>query len=251
LAADVKPKNNRLLMVLGIVIAIVAFVLVILLGGGKSDSGAGARSQDVVVSAVDVPAGQQISEALVKIVKFAPDQVPVGAEATVKASVGKYAAVALPKNTILTTGNLVATVASLPAQKKPYLDIPPGQVAIAIPAGGELQNVAGFIQQDDRVDIIFNGSSGSKPSFKTTYQNLKVSRLGGPAAAAANGQAAPVSSSMIVYVSLDDAENLSFLFANGNFKLALRSQQDATKNDTTNTAGVTSDTFSAKFNLPK
>jgi Flp pilus assembly protein CpaB len=240
-------------MVLGIVIAVVAFLLVIFISPGKGGGGTGDRNQDVVVSVVDIPAGQQISEALVKVVKFAPDQVPTGASTTVKGAVGQYAAVALPKNTVLGNGNLVSTVAKLPAQKKPYLDIPTGQVAIAIPAGGELQAVAGYIQQDDRVDIIFNPNGNAKNPWKTTFQNLKVARVGGPAAATATGgSAAPAATtSLVVYVSLDEAENLSFLFANGNYKLALRSQVDASKNDTVNTGGATTDSFGAKFNIPK
>ncbi len=252
MAAEVKPRNNRLLMVLGVIVAVVAFLLVVLLGGKGGGGDNGARTQDVVVAAVDIPAGQQVSDALVKVVKYAPDQIPAGAVTLTKQAVLQYAAVALPKNTVLTNSNLVSTTAKIPAAKKPYLDIPTGQVAIAIPAGGELQAVAGYIQQDDRVDVIYQPAGSSKPIWKTTYQNLKVARIGGPAPSGGSGNAAPAAaSSLVVYVSLDDAENLSFLFASGNYKLALKSQLDATKNDTVNTAGVTSDSFFAKFNIPK
>ncbi|HEV1998459.1 MAG TPA: Flp pilus assembly protein CpaB [Candidatus Dormibacteraeota bacterium] len=248
MAAEVKPRNNRLLMVLGVIVAVVAFLLVVLLGnkgGGETST----RNQDVVVAAVDIPAGQQVSDALVKVVKFAPEQVPTGAVTTAKLAVGQYAAVALPKNTALTNSNLVSTTAKIPTPKKPYLDIPTGQVAIAIPAGGELQAAGGYLQQDDRVDIIFQPSGGAKGIWKTTYQNLKIARIGGPTA---SGSAAPAAAtSLVVFVSLDDAENLTFLFSAGNYKLALKSQLDANKTDTVNTAGATSDSFFAKFNIPK
>lgn len=238
-------------MVLGIIIAVVAFLLVILVGGNKGSGDTGTRNTPVVVSVVDIPAGQQVSEALVKVVNFAPDQVPTGSMTTIKSAVGQYAAVPLPKNTVLTNGNLVPTTAKLPAAKKPYLDIPTGQVAIAIPAGGELQAVGGNIQQDDRVDIIFNPNNSPKAAWKTTFQNLRIARIGGAAASGSSSGAPATASSLIVYVSLDDAENLSFLFANGNYKLALKSQLDVTKQDVTNTAGTTTDSFAAKFNLPK
>jgi pilus assembly protein CpaB len=237
-------------MVLGIIIAVVAFLLVILVGGNRGGSDTGTRNTPVVVSVVDIPAGQQVSEALVKVVNFAADQVPTGSMTTIKSAIGQYAAVPLPKNTVLTNGNLVPTTAKLPAAKKPYLDIPTGQVAIAIPAGGELQAVGGNIQQDDRVDIIFNPNNSPKAAWKTTFQNLRIARVGGTAASGSSGAPA-TASSLIVYVSLDDAENLSFLFANGNYKLALKSQLDVTKQDVTNTAGATTDSFAAKFNLPK
>ena len=236
-------------MVLGVIVAIVAFLLVVLLGGKSGGGDTGARNQDVVVAAVDVPAGQQVSDALVKVVKFAPDQVPAGALTAPKLAVGQYAAVALPKNSVLTNSNLVATTAKIPAAKKPYLDIPAGQVAIALPAGGELQAVAGYIQQDDRVDIIYQPAGTTKAIWKTTYQNLKIARIGGPTASGSTAPAA--ATSLVVFVSLDDAENLTFLFASGNYKLALKSQLDANKTDTVNTAGATSDSFFAKFNIPK
>jgi Flp pilus assembly protein CpaB len=252
LAAEVKPKNNRVLMIIGIVIALVAAALVIVTGGNRGSSDTGSRSQEVIVAVVDIPSGQQISDQLVKVVKFAPDQVPQGAVTSTKNAVGKYAAVALPKNTLLSTANLVATVASLQPAKRPYLDIPAGQVAVAIPAGGELQAVGGYIQQDDRVDIIFNPTISTKPVWKTTFQNLRVARLGGPAATTTTaGAAAPAVTSMVVYVPLEDAENLSFLFANGNYKLVLRSQADVSKNDQLPSPGATQDTLFAKFNIPK
>lgn len=236
-------------MVLGVIVAVVAFLLVVLLGnrGGSGDNQT--RNQDVVVAAVDIPAGTQVSDALVKVVKFAPDQVPTGAFITTKQAVGQYAALALTKNTALTGSNLVSTTAKLKPVPKPYLDIPAGQVAIAVPAGGELQAVAGYIQQDDRVDIIYQPTGSTKGIWKTTYQNLKVARIGGPVATGSNAPAA--ATSLVVYVSLDDAENLTFLFASGNYKLALKSQLDATKTDTQNTAGASSDSFFAKFNIPK
>ena len=237
-------------MVLGVIVAVVAFLLVVLLFGGKGSGGDnGSRTQDVVVAAVDIPAGEQVSDALVKIVKFAPDQLPSGAFVTTKTAVGQYAALALPKNTALTASNLVSTVAKLKPVPKPYLDIPTGQVAIAIPAGGELQSVANYIQQDDRVDIIYQPAGSTKGVWKITYQNLKIARIGGPTASGSSAPAA--ATSLVVYVSPDDAENLSLLFASGNYKLALKSQLDANKTDTVNTAGATTDSFFAKFNIPK
>src|SRR2546422_848487 len=127
-------------MVLGIVIAALAFFIFLLFGRGGGSS-QGARNVDVVVAAVDIPAGQQISDQIVRIEKFAPEQVPAGAITKVKEATGQFAAVALTKNTALTGSVLVASQSKLPAVKKPFLDIPAGQVAISIPAGGELQTV--------------------------------------------------------------------------------------------------------------
>ena len=67
MATDARPRSNRLLMVLGILIAAVAFFIFILFGRGGGTSNQGTRNVDVVVAAVDIPAGQAISDQIVRI----------------------------------------------------------------------------------------------------------------------------------------------------------------------------------------
>jgi Flp pilus assembly protein CpaB len=259
MAADVKPRSNRLLMVLGIVLMVVAFLAVILINPGKGGGGGGG-STTVVESAVDIPAGTQISEQLLKTVTLPADQVPVGAfNATRCAPKGgactdplnQYAALALPKSTVLTSSNLVASQSALPPVKKPYLDIPSGQVAVQIPAGGELVAAGGFIQPDDRVDILATGLPGMKAStWKIVYQNVVIAHVGGVASANTQG----ITSSYTLFVNVDDAENLEYLFASGQVKFLLKSQKDAKPEDKLgpgSDAGVSTDTFNAKFSIPR
>jgi Flp pilus assembly protein CpaB len=231
-------------MVLGIVIAALAFFIFILFGRGGGTSNQGTRNVDVVVAAVDIPAGQAISDQIVRIEKFAPEQVPAGSYSKIKDATGQYAAVGLTKNSAITSGVVVASLSKLPPVKKPYLDIPSGQVAISIPGGGELQQIGGYIQPDDRVDILWNPPSGN--AWQVAFQNLKIAHVGGVGAAQTQG----VSASFIVYVSVDDAEALSVLFANGNFKFALRSQADAEKTDTVNSGGATLPQVLSRFHVP-
>src|SRR5207245_3580133 len=78
-----------------------------------------------------------------------------------------------------TTSNVVSSTAKLPPIKKPYLDIPPGQVAISVPAGGELQAVGGWIQPGDRVDVLASGLPGERPGvWKIVFQNMIIQRAG-------------------------------------------------------------------------
>lgn len=234
-------------MVIGIIVALVAFVVVIIIGnrgGGTSND----RNTDVVVSAVDIAAGTQVTDQLVKIVKFAPDQVPAGAQTKVKDASGQFAAVTLPKGTVLTNTNLVSTQAKLPTAKKPYLDIPPGQVGISIPYGAELQAVSGYIQEGDKIDILFI-QNVNPPIVKTTFQNLVVQKVGQQTSGGTANTSG--STSMVVFVPVDQAEDLTFLFASGNYKLVLKSQQDINKNDIANTGGATESSFFSKYNVPK
>jgi len=231
-------------MVLGILIAAVAFFIFILFGrGGGTGNNQGTRNINVVVAAVDIPAGQQISDQIVRIETFAPEQVPAGAFSKISQVSGQYAAVALSKNSALSSSTLVSTLAKLPPAKKPYLDIPPGQVAISIPAGGELQQIGGFIQPDDRVDILWSPSAGI---WQVAFQNLRISHVGPVSSANTQG----IASSFVVFVSVDDAEALSILFGNGSYKYVLRSQADAEKNDTVNSGGFTLPQFNSRFHIP-
>jgi Flp pilus assembly protein CpaB len=231
-------------MVLGIVIAALAFFVFIFFGrNGGTSSSQGTRNVDVVVAAVDIPAGQAISDPIVRIEKFAPEQVPAGSFSKIKDATGQFAAVALTKNSAITSGVVVASLSKLPAVKKPYLDIPAGEVAISIPGGGELQQIGGYIQADDRVDILW---SPGADKWQVAFQNLKIAHVGGVGAAQTQG----VASSFVVYVSVNDAEALSLLFANGTYKYVLRSQADAEKNDTVNSGGTTLPQFNSRFKIP-
>jgi Flp pilus assembly protein CpaB len=231
-------------MVLGIVIAALAFFVFILFGrNGGTSSSQGTRNVDVVVAAVDIPAGQAISDQIVRIEKFAPEQVPAGSFSKIKDATGQFAAVALTKNSAITSGVVVASVSKLPAAKKPYLNIPAGEVAISIPGGGELQQIGGYIQPDDRVDILW---SPSADKWQVAFQNLTIAHVGGVGAAQAQG----VASSFVVFVSVDDAEALSLLFSNGTYKYVLRSQADASKTDTVNSGGTTLPQFNSRFKVP-
>lgn len=254
MATDVKPRSNRLLMVLGIIVAVVAFVLVIVLGGRGGGGGTADRNTDVVVAAVDIPAGTQISDQMLKVEKFAADQIPSGAQTKIKDTSGQYAAVTLPKSTVVTSSNLVSTQSKLAPQKKPYLDIPTGQVAVAIPYGAELQAVAGYIQEGDKIDILYSPNPGDQQKivWKVTFQNLKVAKVGPQQgnAAGAQGQGG-LAGSMVVFVPVDQSEELSFLFATGTYKLVLKSQADIEKNDSAGTSGVSQNSFNAKYNVPK
>jgi pilus assembly protein CpaB len=261
LAAEVKPRSNRLLMVMGIVVAVVAFLLVIFVGGNRSTNAPSGKTQAVVVAAVDIPVGTQISDQVVKVVQYPVEQVPLGYHDTIRCPktpppgcvdvVNEFAAVAISKNTPLTDNVLVVSLSKLPPVKKPYLDIPSGQVALSIPAGGELVAVGGFIQPDDRVDVLASGLPDQKAgSWKAVIQNLRIVRTGGVTAPNTQGLA----TSYIVYVSLDDAENLSYLFTTGTYKFVLKSQLDSKPEDKMGPAtspGATKESFNSKYAVPK
>jgi pilus assembly protein CpaB len=249
-----------MLMILGIVVAVVAFVLVLFVGGGGKGGPSGDRTISVVVAAVDIPAGTQLSEQLLTTTKYAADQLPANTFNSAKKCdpkapsgqctdpIGQFANVAIAKNAPITAGMLVSTISSVQTQKKPYLDIPAGQVAISIPAGGELQTVGGYIQPGDRVDLIFEDSDVTPTKDKITWQDLVIQRIGSVATPQAQGLA----SSYIVYVTPEDAELMMYMFSHGAWKYILTSQLDANKPAPTgasSTPGGTAQAVKSKFGL--
>jgi Flp pilus assembly protein CpaB len=259
LATDVKPRSNRLLMVLGLVLAVVAFILVIVLhpGGGGGSTNSGSANNPVVVAKLDIPVGTPITGDLLTTVNYSSGQLPdptvyfsavaCGPKSppTCKSPVGQFANIAIPKNAPILSSALVATSANLQPVKKPYLDIPKGLVALPIPAGGELQAAAGYIQPGDHVDLLVQAAGTT--GWKIAEQNIVIQRVGN----VATNQGQGLASMYMVYVDPAKAELLTALFANSTYKYLLRSQEDITAEPTFNTPGVKSADIISKYNLPK
>jgi flagella basal body P-ring formation protein FlgA len=97
LATEVKPKSNRILLIFGVFLAIVAFGGALLVGrtsGGTPGAiGGGAKNVDVVVATQEIAASTQITAALVTIEKFSSDTVPPFAFRDKNLVIGKYAAI--------------------------------------------------------------------------------------------------------------------------------------------------------------
>jgi Flp pilus assembly protein CpaB len=252
-------------MVLGIVLAAVAFLLIVLVFGRGGGGTGNQQTAKVVVARVDIPVGTQISDQLVQVVDYPSDKVPSGAKTDITCPaekgaspppctngvVGFFAAVAITKNMPLTDSILVSSLSKLPPVKKPFLDIPAGQVAISIPAGGELQTVGGFIQPDDRVDVIATGLPQMKAgTWRTIIQNVRIMHSGPVGSANTQG----LTSSYILFVPLDQAEDLSYLFSNGTYKFVLRSPLDYKPDDKIvpgTGSGASTDGFNSKYGVPK
>jgi len=79
LATEVKPKSNRILLIFGVFLAIVAFggaLLVGRTGGGTTSLGNGSKNVPAVVATKDIPASTQITADMVTVQQFSSDQAP-------------------------------------------------------------------------------------------------------------------------------------------------------------------------------
>jgi len=248
LATEVKPKSNRILLIFGIFLAIVAFGGALLVGrtsGGTTAIGGGSKNVPAVIAVKDIPASTQITADMVTIQNFSSDQAPPYAFRAKDVVVGKYAGIAIHANQAIIDYDLVATAGEVQPAKQAFLPIPSGQVAMQIPTG-ELVGAGGYIQPDDRIDVIVSYTpTGAKlPKTKTTFTNLHVLRVGPAGGANTRG----ISSSLTVIVTLSQAEQLKWALDNTNYKFVLKSIKDYDVADPV--AAVTDiDSFSNAFGI--
>ena len=246
MATEVKPKSNRILLIFGVFLAIVAFGGALLVGrtsGGTTAIGGGAKNVDVVTATQEIAASTQITAALVTITKYSEDTVPPFAFRDKNLVIGKYAAIPIHANAAIIDTDIVTDAGSVVPAKQAFLKIPPGQVAMQIPTG-ELVGAGGYIQPDDRIDILVTTSINGKSLTKVTFTNLHIIRVGPAGGPNARG----ISSSLMVIVTLQQAQDLKWLLDNTNYKYVLKAVDDYDHVDS-DTSATTGDSFSKTYNL--
>ena len=226
MATEVKPKSNRILLIFGVFLAIVAFggaLLVGRTGGGTTSLGTGAKNVPAVVATKDSPASTQITADLVTVQQFSQDQAPPYAFRAKDLVVGKYAAIPIHSGSAIIDYDIVADPGSVQPAKQAFLPIPAGMVAMQIPTG-ELVGAGGYIQPDDRIDIIvtYTPPGATIAKTKTSFTNLHIIRIGPAGSANVRG----ITSSLTVVVTLKQAEDLKWALDNTNYKYVLKSVKD-------------------------
>ena len=224
-----KP-NNRVFLLLGIILAALAFGGVLFALRQQSTSGA---TQTVVVAKKALPAGTTITADLLTNVDVPTAVVPSDAYTVATAVVGKTTTVAVGANDPIvpgffaaqplaaqatTTGpNGTSTPVSLETQ------ITKGFVALAIPAAStgtgtgtaaDLNSVGYYILPGDHIDIIIDASANTPappaptPSVRYSFQDVPVLRVGD------SGTSGATPAVYIVEVPRSQAELLTALVTN-------------------------------------
>ncbi len=242
MATEVKPRSNRILLIFGVFLAALAFAGALLLGrtpGGGNALG-GAKNVQIVVATKDIPVSTQITTDMVDVQNFSADQAPPFAYRSKDLVVGHFAALQIHTGQAIYQDLLVSSAGDVPAPKQDYLKIPAGMVAMQIPAG-ELVGAGGYIQPDDRIDIIV--SLGA--TTKTAFTNLRILRVGPAGSPNARG----ITSSYTVLVTLKQAEDLKFLIDQTNYKYVLKSISDYDKLDPDTGTGTDLNSFKRDYHL--
>lgn len=197
MAAEVKPRSNRLFVLIGILLAVAAFGLSLYVsrsGGGST------ASQSILVAKADIAAGTTLTPELVTAANVAV--APRDAVFDPKALSGQVAALPITANTPITQ-SLLSSPGAPSKSLTGGLQIQKGYVAMAIPAKdasdpartSELYSVGQYIQADDHIDLLVDAGNGT---VRYAFQDVHVLRAGvnaGAVAAPASGAPAPASGS--------------------------------------------------------
>jgi pilus assembly protein CpaB len=248
-------RSNRLVLLIGVFLAVIAFVGIALTLGQGSGPGPGASvaptELPTVVAAQDIPLGAVVTGAMLKTQTLPVDQRKTGSFQNVGQVIGQTARRKITAEAQVEAADF--SVSSGIAQ----IDVPPGMRAFAVQVD-QVSGVGTIIRAGDYVDMVV-GLTGDKfpvveinpdddsisvvaglntTSVKLLIEGMQVLGTALPAPTAAQDPNAPAPSGqpettltgnqelVILAVSAQQAEIIKFAQLDGSISLALRSPKD-------------------------
>jgi Flp pilus assembly protein CpaB len=224
LAIQPNKPQNRVFLLVGIVLAAAAAAAVLFAVSGSVGKSSTPTS-NVIVAKATIAAGTAITSDLVTTASLPVGSFPADSFTDPTQAVGKVAPVTLSANIPLTASLFAsATSGTGGTGVVTHLDISKGYVALAIPAGfasvgsnlvGELLSVGYYIQPEDHIDILIDAGPLGAPVVRYSFQDVRVLRVGA-ATATATGAAAAAGAvtSYIIELPRNQAEIMTALMSN-------------------------------------
>jgi Flp pilus assembly protein CpaB len=257
-------RSNRLILLIGVVLAIVAFVAVIYLFSNGSGTGSGTAAPptelDTVLATVDIPLGTQVRSDMLEVKKIKVENRAGDVIGDPSLIVGQVV-----RTDVVTGAQMTQSMfATTGLGQNPTRLLPIGLRAMAVQVD-QVSSVGSLISVGDRVDAVVGwggGNCATSRDFpvstidKTTGQPTPVAGLGGnstklllqnmqvvgallpPAPATTAGQATPAPGStgtalgsapsemVILAVTAQQSEVLKYVQLDGCISLILRSPKD-------------------------
>ena len=251
-------RSNRLILLIGVFLAALAFVFIIILlsggngggGGGGSNASAPPAKVATVVAARDIPLGVKITADMLTTQELSPANVLPGALGAPSQIVGQVARQSLTK------GQQVTSFVSNPTNQ--VVEVPAGFTGLAVQVD-QVSGAGTLIKAGDYVDIVASisptfpvtyflkstdpapvadGAKYDPTSIKVLLQGIQVvTTLLPPPPAAQTGTASPAPATggtalngqqeiVILAVTPQQAEVIKFAQLDGTISLALRSPKD-------------------------
>jgi Flp pilus assembly protein CpaB len=227
--ALVRRRSGRLYIVIGAVLALVAFATAAAIASFPYLQGSTTGTR-VVVASHDIKARTLIQPS--DLTMLAVNPVPPQAFTNVKEVTGKGARVDIPANSPITANVIASSSDLLSSSDIAYLPIPQGWIAVTIPTSEQV-GVGGYVQVGDRITMLATintatfGQSPGTNVVRTVFRDVDVLRVGPSSGGATSGApAGSVTSSLTVLMTACDSEFLFWLLNNATMKYELESYKD-------------------------
>ncbi len=224
-SALARPRRGRLYIIVGAVLAVLAFALAAGIASLPLIQGTTGGTR-IVVAGHDIKARTVITAADLTLASFNP--APPQAFTALKDVEGKGARVDIPAGLPI-TANLVGQAGGLINESDvAYLPIPKGWVAVTVPTGEQV-GVGGYVQIGDRITMLATintavfGQSPGRNVVLTVFRDVDVLRVGPANGGTTTGV---VTSSLTVLMTSCDSEYLFWLLNNASMKYVLESYTD-------------------------
>jgi Flp pilus assembly protein CpaB len=234
------PSSSGLrtpLFLLGVGLALFAFIAMIAFGIVFARSASTGRSISVVVAAQDIQAREPILPDMVMVSSLPETAVPPHSFTRATDLAGYAAVVPIYKGQVLSANIVSSNPDDLTGQTAEFLPIPTGDVAVTIPTS-ELQGVAGYPAPGDYMKItatintvVFNPHDPFPRSVSAqVFSDMYILRVG-PPLVGKQGQAQGVVGSVTILMTPCDSIFLAWLIQNASLRYELVSYKDyATSN---------------------
>jgi Flp pilus assembly protein CpaB len=251
-------RSNRLILLIGVFLAVVAFVLIVILLGGSGPGGPGPSPtpapKSTVIAAKDIALGATITEDMLTTQNLPPSQRLTGAFEVPSQVIGQVA-----RQAVATGGQV--TSATINASGPQPIVVPPGQRAMSVQVDA-VSGVGTAIQTGDYVDMIVGLTGDAFPVVQLNPQDNSIQVVAGlnntsvkliiegvqvlgtvqPQPTTNNNQSTPQPSGsptpsnpelsqdtqelVVLSVTAQQAEVIKFAQMQGNISLVLRSPKD-------------------------
>jgi len=156
-------RSNRLILLIGILLAAVAFVGVVLLlgnqgGGGGGGEDTGRNETTIVVAAQDIPLGETLTDALVETDVVNVADAPANAFTLESEVIGKTVTTDLKKGQLIDSNAFAVSTVNPDVAR--LLD--PGKRAIAVSVS-QVSGVGTLVRPGDRVDVVLAMQAATNP----------------------------------------------------------------------------------------
>lgn len=180
-------KGGKLLIFLGIILALVAFAGVIYMTRRATPlpQAVEVLTEKVVVAAEDIPARTRISPSHITLKELPKDMVPPLAVTEILSATDRFVLTDVYADQIILHSMLAEAEAG--GSLLPALDVPTGMVAMALPIN-EISGVAEALRTGDHVDVIVSlkamehdqDGNESKPHYSAqfTVQDVEILHIG-------------------------------------------------------------------------